>query len=98
MTKENQEITKKIKRSIFRMEIISMIKIIIIITPIIIGIIYLPPLAKEFFNKYQNFFTGQVGGINVLETIIKNIPALNQKINTNQENIPPELLKMLKEK
>jgi len=55
--KLNQEIykmVKNIKSYIFWQRIFGVIKILIIIIPLIIGIIYLPPLLKQVTGQYQS--------------------------------------------
>jgi len=55
--KLNQEIhkmVKGIKSFLFWQRIWGVIKILIIIVPIIVGIIYLPPLLKQVMGQYQS--------------------------------------------
>ena len=55
--KLNQEIykmVKDIKSFVFWQRIWGVVKILIIVAPIIIGIIYLPPLFKQVLGQYQS--------------------------------------------
>ena len=55
--KLNQEIykmVKSIKSFLFWQRIFGIAKILIIVVPIIIGIIYLPPLLKQVMGQYQS--------------------------------------------
>lgn len=52
----NQDIfkmVKSIKSYILWARIFGVLKILIIVIPIILGLIYLPPLLKNVFNNYQ---------------------------------------------
>jgi len=59
-TKRALEISEKNSRYILWIKIVNLIKLLIIIIPIVLAIIYLPPYIQEFFNKYQELF-GQGG-------------------------------------
>ena len=48
------EMVKSIKSYIFWQRIFGVLKILIIVIPIIVGIIYLPPLFKQVINQYQS--------------------------------------------
>lgn len=75
---QNLEINQKvletvsyIKRYIIFQKIWGVIKIFIVIIPIIIGIIYLPPLLKGLFEPFRNVF-GVMDSVSGVENIIKN--------------------------
>lgn len=55
-TKRALEISEKNSRYILWIKIVNLIKLLIIIIPIVLAIIYLPPYIQEFFNKYQELF------------------------------------------
>jgi len=55
---KNEEIlllTKQIKTYIRRQIIWSIFRLFLILAPIILGIIYLPPIFKDFFEKIASF-------------------------------------------
>ncbi len=52
------ESTKKTQRYILVGRILSIIKILIIITPIILAVIYLPPFVSKMIDKYQKVIPG----------------------------------------
>ena len=55
--KLNQEIykmVKGIKSFVFWQRIWGVVKILVIVGPIIVGIIYLPPLFKQVLGQYQS--------------------------------------------
>ncbi|MFA5317985.1 MAG: hypothetical protein WC323_00705 [Patescibacteria group bacterium] len=53
LTKELEEKVQKINRYIKWQRSFTLIKIFIIVVPIILGIIYLPPILKDLMNPYQ---------------------------------------------
>lgn len=55
ISKELYEMTKKIKRWIVWQRVWGVIKILIILIPIVLGVIYLPPLVKKAIEPYQQF-------------------------------------------
>ena len=85
LTEEIHRMVKSIKSHIFWQNVFSFLKILIIVVPIIIGIIYLPPLLKGVFQQYQsllgggdglNLESGGLGGLegsggNLLESFLK---------------------------
>ncbi len=52
------EQNKKIKRRLTMMVFLSYFKIAIILIPLILGIIFLPPLVTDFTNQIQDFISG----------------------------------------
>ncbi|MEA3398563.1 MAG: hypothetical protein U9R06_02335 [Patescibacteria group bacterium] len=74
LTKEIHEMTKKIKSFVLWQQIFNVIKILIIIIPIVLGIIYLPPLLKEIVGNYQELLDfNPVGGMDLPAGIDKYI-------------------------
>ena len=63
---------KKIQKRLLMNNIFNVIRIIIIIAPIILGIIYLPPLIKNLLEKY-NEIAPQLDSLNLpdLKQLIK---------------------------
>ena len=81
--------TKKINHFVLWSRIFGILKLFIIIIPIIIGIIYLPPLLKEVFAPYQDLLGG-----NPLGALFQGNEGVNvENIDINQ--VPPELRKLL---
>ncbi len=56
ISKELYIMTKKIKRWIVWQRAFGVIKILIILIPIILGIIYLPPLLKDYVKPIQEMY------------------------------------------
>lgn len=90
----NREIfqhTKYIKNYVFWAQIAGVIKILLIVVPIIIGIIYLPPLLKNVFDQYKDLLGIQAGVSNPIESLLKggagNLNLDNVDINKLPANI-----------
>ncbi|MBL7058200.1 hypothetical protein ISS03_02575 [Patescibacteria group bacterium] len=101
LLEEVNNTTKKIRRFTIISEIMSLIKMVIIMIPVIIGILYLPPILKKYISEYQEIFglgTSAGGGSSdVLQNaLIKMVNGLDAKNNVNE--LPPELLKILNNK
>ncbi len=67
LTQEIFEHTKKTRRYILISQILNVVKVLLIIGPIIIAIIYLPPIIREFLNVYSNLL-GEGTGSTVMES------------------------------
>ena len=91
LTEEIHRMAKSIKSFMMWQKIFGFLKILIIVVPIVIGIIYLPPLLKNIFEQYQGLFGigGDASG-NIIENLLKGGTGgldLNS-IDTNK--LPPE--------
>ena len=60
------KLTKKVSRYILMARISAVIWLILIIGPIIAGIIFLPPLIKNFVAPYQDLLPANPGTLNSL--------------------------------
>ena len=69
LTKEIYAMTKKIKGYITFQKIMSLVYIMLIVVPIVLSIIYLPPLLKGAFNQYKDILGIQPGS----DASIKNL-------------------------
>ncbi len=95
---ETQELIKnvyeqnlKIKRRITVMVVGTYLKLLLIVLPLILGVIYLPPLIKNLFDTYKDILNNQ--GIN-LEQIIPNADLNNLLKSTNiNQNLIKQLSK-----
>jgi len=89
LTAETHKMVKSVKSYMLWQNIFSFLKILIIVVPVVIGIIYLPPLLKDVFQQYQSLLGGGdglnsgSGSGNPLESLLKgsggNVPAELQK-------------------
>lgn len=62
LTKELQQQLHSVRRYLFWQRLTSIFYLIIIIGPIIIGLIYLPPLLKNAVAPYQALLGGDKSG------------------------------------
>jgi len=62
--------TKYIKGYVFWAQIFSVLKILIIVVPIVIGIIYLPPLLKGAFDQYKGLLGVGTGTDNPIQSLL----------------------------
>lgn len=75
--------TQKIYKKVNVMSIINWIKIAIIMIPVILGLIYLPPLFKEGVKKYE-LFVGELGKVGTtIDTIRSPRTVLESALNKN---------------
>lgn len=64
LNKEVLEKVNKINKFIVWQKVFSVLKILIIFIPIILGIIYLPPLFKNIFEQYSQVLNIDLGELN----------------------------------
>ncbi|MCU0679056.1 MAG: hypothetical protein MUC28_01245 [Planctomycetes bacterium] len=84
VTKEILKLTKKVRSFLLWQQIFGVVKIVIILIPIILGILYLPPLLKDLFGTYQELLDLKP------DLDVKGLDSLDLK------NLPPEIQKYLK--
>lgn len=67
LTQELKKQMEKIRRYFFWQRVLSIFYLIIIIGPIILGLIYLPPLLKNVVAPYQELLGGanKTGSLNI---------------------------------
>lgn len=67
LTKELQRQVRSVRRYLLWQRIVGIFYLIIIIGPIIIGLIYLPPLIKNAIGPYQSLLEGveKVNGLDI---------------------------------
>lgn len=84
---------KKIKRRITMMVVSDYLKLLIIIGPIIVALIYLPPLLKPLFDQYSAI----IGGTNQNFDIQSIFSGSQVKPQDILSNISPENLQKLRD-
>ena len=96
LIEQDHVMIKRIKRFVVISETVSVLKIIIIAIPIVLGILYIPPLFRDLIDKYQEFFNmiSNSGALNIFKNIFSGLENTGANIDTNA--IPPDLLKLLK--
>ncbi|PIR94247.1 hypothetical protein COT97_02020 [Candidatus Falkowbacteria bacterium CG10_big_fil_rev_8_21_14_0_10_39_11] len=77
-TKKVYENTEKIRKYIMWIRILNILKLVVIVLPIVLAIIFLPPLIKEMVQSYSGVFdqvdslqSGNVQNIDV--DVLKNL-------------------------
>lgn len=87
ISKDLYEMTKKINRWIIWQRVWGALKILIIVVPIILGIIYLPPLMQELIKPYQELLNlGQ--NVGPAGQNINNQALINQLLEQFKSNSP----------
>ncbi|MDD4271570.1 MAG: hypothetical protein PHF50_02085 [Patescibacteria group bacterium] len=86
--------TKYIKSYVFWAQIFGVLKILIIVVPIVIGIIYLPPLLKGVFDQYKDVLGSGDGG-NPLESLLKGDAGNFDMDNVDLNNLPSQAKQLL---
>lgn len=90
LTEEIYAMTKKMKGYLAFQRLVSLFYLFIIIAPIILGIIYLPPLLSGLFDQYKEAFGIQGGSSNPIQGLL-NGGASNIDIN----NLPLQMKQLL---
>lgn len=62
LTKEIHKMTKKVNRYMLWAQIFGFLKLLIIVIPIILAIMYLPPLLQGIFEQYKSILGISNGG------------------------------------
>ena len=79
LTREIIEHTRKTRRYILYGHIFNIIKVVLIVGPIILAILYLPPLLQQVFGTYSELLGGGTG-----QTILEGNSFMNRLFqNTN---------------
>jgi hypothetical protein len=92
LTEEIHKMVKSVKRYMLWQNIWSFLKILIIVVPITIGIIYLPPLLKDVFKQYQNLL-GVENALNLGSGVSNPLESL---LKGSGGTVPEELQKYLR--
>lgn len=79
MTKEIHDMVHKIKNYINLQKFLSLFYFLLIVAPIILGLIYLPPLLKGLYSQYTSILNIPDTGIEMpnLDEILKSKPDIN---------------------
>jgi hypothetical protein len=79
LTKEIIEHTRKTRRYILYGHIFNIIKIVLIVGPIIVAILYLPPLIQSLLGTYTELLGGGTG-----QTVLQGNGFINQLFGQQQ--------------
>jgi len=72
MISEIYKATKKIEQYVIWMKVMSILKILIIVIPTILAIIYLPPFLKQTLEPYQELLNLNSQSKNILHNVQNN--------------------------
>lgn len=64
LTEENLRLTKKIHNYITFQKVMSFVYFLIIVVPIVLSVIFLPPLLSKLFAQYQEVLGGNPAALN----------------------------------
>ncbi len=100
LTEEIFKMTKSIKSFVIHQRIFGALKLLLIAVPIILGIIYLPPLLSGITEQYKDLLgiKSEAGGGNITDIIdlLKGGAAGENLKNIDINKLPPEAQKYLK--
>lgn len=99
LTEEILKMTKSIKNFTTHQRIFGILKLLIIVVPIILGIIYLPPLLKGITEQYKELLgikSEASGNITGLLDLLKGGAGGENLKNIDINKLPPEAQKYLK--
>ena len=73
ISKKNQKDIRYIKRFVIWSQVWGALKILLILVPIILGILYLPPFLEQWLGSYQGMLNGSgaTSGNTILDNLIK---------------------------
>lgn len=61
MSREIRAMVRHINNYVAWQRIFGWIKVLLIVIPLIIGVLYLPPLLKDIFSQYESLLNGGLG-------------------------------------
>ncbi|OGF24174.1 hypothetical protein A3H09_02530 [Candidatus Falkowbacteria bacterium RIFCSPLOWO2_12_FULL_45_13] len=94
-SKEIYRMTKKIRNYVNFQKVISLIYLLLIVVPLILGLIYLPPLLKGVFDQYKDIFGAGTGEGASVQDLLKG-PAGNVNLDDlNIDQLPESVRKLL---
>lgn len=73
LTKEIYVMTKKIKGYVTFQKVMSLVYIMLIVVPIVLSIIYLPPLLKGVFDQYKEVLGIQPGSDSSIKNLLNGV-------------------------
>ncbi len=92
-SKEIYRLTKKIKNYINFQKVMSIIYLLLIVVPIVLGIFYLPPLVKGIYSQYKDILGLPADG--AIQDLLKDSAGKLDLNNIDINKLPPEVKKLL---
>ncbi|MFH1662088.1 MAG: hypothetical protein ABIA02_03260 [Candidatus Falkowbacteria bacterium] len=90
LTQEIHGMVSAVKKHMLWQKIFSILKILIIVVPIVLGFMYLPGILKDVTAQYKDLLGTDVGFMDLLKG-----DGLQSIKSININDIPPELLDKL---
>ena len=94
-SREIYQQTKYIKNYVFWAQVAGVLKILLIVVPIILGIIYLPPLLKGVFDQYKDILGVEAGTGNPIESLLKGGTGSLDLNSIDINKLPPQVKALL---
>ncbi|MDP2736188.1 MAG: hypothetical protein Q8O59_00165 [bacterium] len=95
LTEEIYAMTKKIKSYLAWQRLVSLFYLFIIIAPIILSIIYLPPLLNGLFDQYKDALGLQSGSSSTIQGLLNGGASDIDLNNIDINNLPPQVKQLL---
>lgn len=91
LNKEMHKMLKSIKRFMVVQRVAFVLKVLILLIPLILGIVYLPPIIKEYMPKINQTIDSYQSLLNVGESIPEDIESGDTNFDRQTfENLSPE--------
>jgi hypothetical protein len=97
-SQEIYRLTKKIKNYITFQKVMSGFYFLIIVVPIILSLIFLPPLLKDLYNQYKNILGMPVDTTNQINGTLKTGGGTFNLNNIDINKLPPQVKALLNSK
>lgn len=95
LTEEIYVMTKKIKGYIAFQKVMSLVYLMLIVVPIILSIIYLPPLLKSMFDQYKDILGIQPGSDSSIQNLLNGVSGNLDLNNVDINKLPPQVRSLL---
>jgi hypothetical protein len=95
LTKEIYSMTRKIKGYITFQKFMSLVYILLIVVPIVLSIIYLPPLLKGVFDQYKDVLGLPSGSNSSIQGLLNGASSNLNLNNVDINNLPPQVKALL---
>jgi len=96
LTQEIYFMTRKIKGHLAFQRLVSIFYLILIVAPIILSIIFLPPLVKDYLGQYQELLGGDQAGGGSIQSLLNGATGGLDLKNMDINKLPAEVKALLK--
>lgn len=79
LTREMHGMIKYIKKYILFQQVLAVLKVVLIVIPLVLGIIYLPPLLSDVFDQYRGLLNSAAEDIPQSEDSQKNLEDMSKE-------------------